>query len=377
MKDPVRKRIELWFRRLLIRMLGRIFKRTNTIRDNNDFNRCKILFIRQDRIGDVLISTPLFEILKNRYPGAILDVILSANNYFVLKNDPLIRKRWLYKKNIASVFILLGALRKEKYDFVIDLMDNPSTTSTILCLLTNAKWNIGIEKDNQFAYDIIVPMLSRSETHILDRILQLLIPFNIDPNKEKINVRYFTSVESDNFVDTFLKQNMLFTHPIIGVNISAGNKTRFWGVENFRALFNHLSAEYPEYKTLLLYQPSDIQRAEMIARSNSNIVLSPVTSTFDQFAAFIKRLSFLITPDTAAVHLASAFKVSTVVLYVQSDKTLRIWEPYGTDSECIVTNIDDLSLINAAQVQDAFRRLIRRSDKKPVSGLQEINHENS
>jgi len=66
MKDPVRKRIELWFRRLLIRMLGRIFKRTNTIRDNNDFNRCKILFIRQDRIGDVLISTPLFEILKNR-----------------------------------------------------------------------------------------------------------------------------------------------------------------------------------------------------------------------------------------------------------------------------------------------------------------------
>ncbi len=377
MKDPIRKRIELWFRRLLIRMLGRIFKRTNKLQGNIDFNKCKILFIRQDRIGDVLISTPLFEILKNRYPGAVLDVILSANNYFVLENDPLIRKRWMYKKNIVSLFFLLGALRKEKYDFVIDLMDNPSTTSTILCLLTNAKWNIGIKKDNQFAYDIVVPMLSRSETHIMDRISQLLIPFNIDPNKEKINVRYFTSVESDNIADTFLKQNMLFSHPIIGVNISAGNKTRFWGVGNFKAFLNHLSIEYPGYKLLLLYQPSDRHQAEIIAGSNSSIVLSPVTSSFDQFAAFIKRLSFLITPDTAAVHLASAFRVATVVLYVQSDKTLRIWEPYGTDYECIVTNIDDLSMINAVQVQNAFRRLISRSNKEQVSGVQEFKDENS
>jgi ADP-heptose:LPS heptosyltransferase len=364
MNDPILKRIELWFRRLLMRILGIFFRRNHKLKNNINFNTSKILFIRQDRIGDVLISTPLFDVIKKHYPGAVLDVLLSENNYFVLENDPLIHKRWMYRKNLLSLYHLIKALRNEEYDFVIDLMDNPSTTSTVLCLLINAEWNIGIEKNNQFAYDIAVPMLSRSDTHIIDRISQLLVPFNIDLSAEILTVRYSTSSESDKFVDNYFKQNGLFSNPVIGVNISAGNKTRFWGIENFKIFLNHLSCKYQGYKLLLLYQPTDKHLAEIIAGSNKSAAISPVTSSFDQFAAFVKRLSFLITPDTAAVHLASAFKVGTVVLYVQSNKSLRIWEPYGTDCECVVTNVDDLSRIPVIQVQDAFRRLVQRSSNK-------------
>jgi len=371
MNDPIPKRIELRLRRLLIRILGRFFRRNNTLQNNTDFNTCRFLFMRQDRIGDVLISTPLFDVLKKHYPCAILDVLLSEKNYFVLENDPLIRRRWMYRKNLVNLFFLIKALRNEKYDFVIDLTDNPSTTSTILNLLIKAKWNIGIEKDNKFAYDIVVPMLSRSETHVINRISQLLNPFLIDPRAEKLIVKYYTSSESEKFVESYLSQNSIFSNPIIGVNISAGNKTRFWGIENFQIFLNHLSTEYPEYKLLLLYQPSDRQCAEMIAGSNKSVVLTPVTSSFDKFAAFVKRLSFLVTPDTAAVHLASAFKVGTVVLYVQSNKALRIWEPYGTDYECIVTDVDDLSMIPVKQVQDAFGKLISRSKKKAEEDVQE------
>jgi ADP-heptose:LPS heptosyltransferase len=364
MNDPIRKRIELWFRHLLMRILGIFFRRNNKLQNNIDFNICKILFIRQDRIGDVLISTPLFDVIKKHYPDAVLDVLLSENNYFVLENDPLIHKRWMYSKKFKSLCRLIKTLRNERYDFVIDLMDNPSATSTVLCLLINAKWNIGIQKSNQFVYDIAVPMLSRSETHIIDRISQLLIPFRIDPSAEKLTVRYSTSTESEKYADNYFKQNGIFPNPIIGVNISAGNKTRFWGIENFKNLLNHLSNEYQGYKLLLLYQPSDKKLAEIIANSDKSVAISPVTSSFDQFAAFVKRLLFLITPDTAAVHLASAFKIGTVVLYVQSNKSLRIWEPYGTDYESIVTNVDDLTRIPVKEVQDAFRKLVQRSNKK-------------
>ncbi len=369
MKDPISKRIELWFRRLMIQLLGRFFQRKNTLQSNIDFNTCKFLFMRQDRIGDVLISTPLFGVLKKHYPLAIVDVLLSESNHFVLEHNPLIRKRWMYRKNIGKIISLIRALRNESYDFIIDLMDNPSTTSTILCLFINAKWNVGVDKENRFVYDIIVPMLSRRETHIIDRIAQLLIPFHIDPRAEIFDVRYYTSFESEEFVDRFLRQNNMVSHPIIGVNISAGGNVRFWGVKNFKELLNHLRNMYPEYKLLLLYQPSDEQRAHLIAESNQSVILSPVTSSFDQFAAFVKRLSILVTPDTAAVHLASAFKVRTVVLYIQSNKALRIWEPYRTDYECIVTDVDDLSMIPVTQVQDALGRLIRRPHKKTEIGV--------
>jgi len=369
MKDPFQKRIELWFRRMLIQLLGGFFQRKNILQRNIDFNTCKFLFIRQDRIGDVLISTPLFGVLKKHYPHAILDVLLSESNHFVLKNDPLIHTRWLYKKKIRNIISLIRALRNERYDFVIDLMDNPSTTSTVICLLINAKWNVGIDKNNRYVYDVVVPMLSRRESHIIDRIAQLLTPFQIDPQTEKFSIRYSISSQSEEFADRFIRQNNMSSHPIIGVNISAGSDVRFWGVENFKGLLNHLSKMYPEYKSLLLYHPSDTQRAHMIAETNQNVVLSPETSSFDQFAAFVKRLTFLITPDTAAVHLASAFHVGTVVLYVQSDKSLRIWEPYGTDYECIITDVDDLSIIPIEQVQDALGRLIQRSHKKTEIGV--------
>jgi ADP-heptose:LPS heptosyltransferase len=93
----------------------------------------------------------------------------------------------------------------------------------------------------------------------------------------------------------------------------------------------------------------------------SHVALSPLTSTFDQFAALIKHISLLISPDTSAIHLASAFHIPSVVLYVQSDKALRIWEPYGSDYEVVVTDVDDLSTIPVPDVEQAFIKLAGRN----------------
>ena len=366
MRNSFLKRIEILLRRFLIVVLGFFIRRRNQPAKINDFNSSKILFIRQDRIGDVLISTPIFAAIKAHYPSAIVDVLLSENNHFVLMNDPLIRKRWIYQKKITKVISLVRSIREEKYDFAVDTMDNPSVTSSLLCLLSGARWNVGIAKDNNYVYDITVPMLSRREIHIVDRIAQLLTPFQIDPKAEKISIRYFTSPESDNFAEVCLSANQLCKRPLIGINISAGGRARFWGIENYRALLSFITEKYPKLCPILLYQPSDKEEANKIVEHNGNVILSPVTKTFDQFAAFIKRLSFLISPDTSAIHLASAFNIPSVVLYVQSDKTLRIWEPYGTDYEVVVTDVDDLSTIPVTNVQVALMRLIERYRIKTI-----------
>jgi len=360
MRDSFLKRIELLLRRFLIFVLGFFVRRQNQPSNTLDFNSSKILFIRQDRIGDVLISTPLFSAIKTHYPSAIIDILLSENNHFVLRNDPLIRKCWIYQKKIGKVIALVRSIRKEKYDFAVDMMDNPSVTSTILCLLFGARWNVGIAKDNNYVYDIRVPMLSRRDTHIIDRIAQLLTPFHIDPHAEKLSVRYFTSTDSDEFAERFLSAHQLGKQRLVGINISAGGAVRFWGVENYRTLLSFLREKYPRLFPILLYQPSDEEKALKIAGDVQNVIISPVTKTFDQFAAIIKRLTFLISPDTSAIHLASAFGIPSVVLYVQSDKSLRIWEPYGAEHEVVVTDVDNLSTIPVTDVEAAFTKLIER-----------------
>jgi ADP-heptose:LPS heptosyltransferase len=366
MRDSFLKRFEIHLRRFLICALGFFVSRRNRLSNTIDINSSKILFIRQDRIGDVLVSTPIFTSVKTHYPSAIVDVLLSENNHFVLMNDSLVRKRWIYQKKIGKVISLARSLRKEKYDFAVDMMDNPSVTSTFLCLLSGARWNVGIVKDNNYVYDIKVPMLSRSETHIVDRIAQLLIPFHIDPTAENLSIRYSTSPESDDFVEVFLSANQLTKHQLIGINISAGGEARFWGIKNYRALLSFMTEKYPDLYQILLYEPAYKEKATKIVEGNKNVILSPLTQTFDQFAAFIKRLSFLVSPDTSAVHLASAFNIPSVVLYVQSDKALRIWEPYGADYEVVVTDVDDLSTIPVTSVESALKKLIDRYRIKTI-----------
>lgn len=360
MSDTLLKKVEVLFRRFIIRILGLFVHRNNLLPEVVDYNSCKFLFIRQDRIGDVLISTPIFASIKKHYPNAILDVLLSPNNYFVLENDPLIYRRWVYHKSIGKIIYLIRSLRKEKYDYVVDMMDNPSATTTLFCLFAGARINVGIMKENSFVYDINVPMLSRRDTHIVDRIAQLLLAFKIDPNTEIFNVRYYTSIESDHFVDKFLTENKLTHHNLVGINISAGGAARFWGIDNYNKLLCAITEKHPELYVIVLFKPSDIEKAKLIAGSNNTAVLSPATTTFDQFAALIKRVLLLISPDTSAIHLASAFGIPSVVLYVQSNKNLRIWEPYNAECETIVTEIDDLSSIPLDTVLSAFENMLKR-----------------
>ncbi len=364
MSDPFTKRIEIAFRRDLIRFLNFFCGRQKGKIQVSDLKNAKFLFIRQDMIGDVLVSTPLFALLKKKYPLAIIDVLLSPKNHFVLQNDPFIRKRWIYSKRIFSIIRLLRSIREEHYDFAVDLMDNPSATSTVLCLLSGAKETVGLEKENRYAYSIVVKLLSRKESHIIERIAQLLTPFDIHPRREDLSVRYLPSEQSRVKADLFIKENFMEDKKIVGINISAGGEVRFWGVNHYKHLTLYLHNFYPQLEIVVLYKPEHRKIALEIAAftlPHSFVKLSPITNSFDEFAALIEKTSLLITPDTSAVHLASAFHIPAVVLYVQSNKELRIWEPFHTEYEAIVTNVDDLGTISEKEVENAVDHIIRKT----------------
>ena len=365
----VLKKFELAFRGFLMRILGGlVHRRRIPVPENLDFNRSKVLFIRQDRIGDVLVSTPLFSSLKRKYPGMRIDVLLSRNNFFVLDRDTTVSKRWVYTKELLSTIRVLRGIRAEHYDFVVDLMDNPSATSTVAMLLSGGKWNVGLEKENAFAYDIVVPMLSRRESHIVDRLAKLLEAFGMKANSGDLRIRYSVSEEAERTVDQFLANREKHL-PIVGVNISAGNDARFWGIDNYRNLLGLLMQHRPNVQVLVLSKPSDRSRAKEIIAEHSKVMMAPETS-FDEFAAFISRVQLLLTPDTSAVHIAAAFGIPSVILYVQSDSNLRIWEPFNTDCEAIIAKVDDLSTITVQDVFDAFIRLQARLIPQNISRTQ-------
>ena len=72
-----------------------------------------VLILRYDRIGDMIVSTPIFRELKIAYPNISISVLASKENKDVIKNNPYIDKVYInYKNNIFNDLPVLLKLRK-------------------------------------------------------------------------------------------------------------------------------------------------------------------------------------------------------------------------------------------------------------------------
>ena len=98
-----------------------------------------ILFLRQDRLGDAIISTPVLCELYKKYPKAHFIILLGENNQGIADLLPIPCEVFIYKKKPLEDLSMLQKLRKRRVDVLIDLIDNPSSTSSILTAAISAR----------------------------------------------------------------------------------------------------------------------------------------------------------------------------------------------------------------------------------------------
>jgi len=366
----VTKSAEHRLRRAVIAGLSRLVRRSSPPPQPSDLSKARVLLIRQDRIGDVLVSTPLINELKRRRPDVTLDILVSTNNQVAVDGIPSIRKRWVYRKSLFPIIALLRGIRRERYDVVMDLMDNPSATSTVLCLFSGARWTIGIAKENEYVYDVKVPLLSRRDVHIVRRIAELLRPFGIVPSESDLRLSYQTGSDADARAWEILRAAGCDGKRTLCVNISAGSPNRYWGTDRYAEFLQACESAFPAYAIAIVCSPIDRPTAEALCASAHRTILLPPTDRFRDFAALLKHMACIVTPDTAVVHLAAAFGVPSVVMYIQTDPDLRVWEPYGSPHRSLVSREDSLHSILPEDVLQAVRELLtagqRRSTRRPV-----------
>lgn len=80
----------------------------------------KLLFIRNDKIGDAVVTLPVLRDLKLNYPEIEIHILCSEVNYFTLENAEFIDKAVIQDKNKWDEQI--KALQAENYDALIDLV---------------------------------------------------------------------------------------------------------------------------------------------------------------------------------------------------------------------------------------------------------------
>ncbi len=340
------KRIEILLRHLLLRLL--LIFRWNANRNDSPVitKDSRILFIRLNRIGDALVTTPLLKEIKEQI-GCKVFLLAGNQNYFIFENAKLADEIIVYRKNVHGIRSLIKMINTLQLDAIVDLHDDISTTVSYLIAFSKCKYKFGLRKGNFKLYTHTVPKIDPSKFHVVDRVLEFKKLFGLNVNSGELNIVYEPKVESVRSVSDYLKNHFAAKKFLVGINISAGSDARFWGASKFSRIIESLKLY--DVNLILLCSEKDLESAAQIASAGIPIFYRP---TFDEFCAMLPFLNFLITPDTSIIHVASAFKLPMFGLYVHFQTSDKIWTPYKSEFDCVVTEEPTLKNISVEEVEN-------------------------
>jgi ADP-heptose:LPS heptosyltransferase len=314
----------------------------------------RILLVRPERIGDVLIAVPVIRAVRQRYPEARIDLLLSTANAGVrFAVSPWVDRILIYEKQVGPTIALVRTLRRARYDLMVDLVNEPSVTSRFIAKWSGARRVLGMLHEQPGLLTHAVPLLDRRRVHIVERTAQLLLAFGADPAAASLALEYRLSDADRRRAEDLLAPS---ERPLrLGVNVSGRGPAKYWGRANFVEAIRAVQALDPRFSVTVCGASEYGEEIDAIAGETGADTVSPLDS-FHEFASVINACDLLLTPDTSVVHLAAAWRIPLVGLYRADPRTIP-WLPYGTPYRAIIHE-GPLSEIPLEPVVQAMTALI-------------------
>jgi ADP-heptose:LPS heptosyltransferase len=318
----------------------------------------RVLFLRHDRIGDMIVSTGVLRAIAEAFPATVkLDVLASRINAPVLKNEKYIHEVVVFDKKKTSGYLrAFRELRRRKYDAVIDCMvDAPSTTTLLLMLASGARYRIGVRRGNDFAYTLAVPPRETAD-HIIDKLGALVSAFGLQPTSLDLRPRVRLTVDELEHGEQAWRgdsEHAPRQGPRLLVNISAGRSHHYWPDERFVQVIQAVRAKVPNVEIAVVSSPSDRGRAAAIAAEGGARLVED--EGIRDAMSIVARCDIVFTPDTSISHACSAFDKPAVVLHPRG--FAKIWGPYETEGRAIESSTENVIDITA---DEAARALLSR-----------------
>lgn len=351
------KSLERRWKKLWVRLLTGLM-RSPKARPDWGSRPHKLLFLRHDRLGDMIVSTHVMRVIAESHPGMTLDVLASPANAAGIEGAPYVHKVIRFDRRDPGNYLkTAAALRAERYDAVIDCMVTaPSVTTLLLMLASNAPYRVGISgRGNDAAINVAVPPAGGMQYMPIE-LGALAAAFGIDP--ESVDWRpelYVSPPGLDEAAERWRSTGKAHGRRAL-VNVSAGTAIRQWQVEKYAAVIAHIRKRWPDASVLITGAPDDQARVNEVARLSSSTP-APTPKLADVFA-LVATADFVFTPDTSIAHAASAFGPLTVVMHRKHEPAR--WGLYPGVGEDIEHEDATLLTLEVPPVLAAIDRVLAR-----------------
>ncbi|NPV10299.1 MAG: glycosyltransferase family 9 protein [Ignavibacteria bacterium] len=288
----------------------------------------RFLICRIDRIGDVVLSTPLPREIKKKYPDSFVAVLVRKYTRDIYLNNPFVDELLIYneEKTWKAFFGNLRMIRSFKFNYAFMLL--PDERLNYILFLAGIKTRIGVGH-KLFQFLTFTKYVDRKKyiplRHEADYCLDMLRKIGIDP--ESIEPEIYLTDEEKKIASSFKNFYTPNGEKLIGVNTTSGNSSPNLSLNEYKKLIQKLSkAENFRVIVTDLNPPDEIQNIE-------NVFYPMTNNTLRESIIKFSALDVLISSSTGPMHICAALKVPTISLFCPLPAcSPKLWGPLGNKS---------------------------------------------
>jgi len=309
--------------------------------------------------GDTIVTTPLLQALRSIAPAAAITVVGTGPGVQLLVHD----------ERVSRVIDMRLASREERrdlfgrrFDVLFSTKDHPSFTNLRLVRRIKASYRIGFNHPGHHGF--FDHLVDRPEQMpVWEKTAGLVMPLVADSNSTEGLGPYMPDGPISPEVSEFVAEQMAFRR-VIAVNISASKAEKRWPIDRWEDLLSGVVDPI-----VVLAAPEHVADRLLLESRLPGVIPSPGTTSLFDVGHIVKHAGFLVTTDTAAVHIASCFNTPVLALY-RNPRDLAKFPPLSRVNQVLLAFDDNLASISVEKVREGLDYFDRTL---PVS-TSESNH---
>lgn len=344
----------------------------------------RVLVLRLERIGDLLMTLPALADLRALVPAAEIDLVVGSWNADLARAiDPVTRVQpldadWLAREShgvtLPSLIRTARDWRHTHYDLAINF--EPDIRSNLMMRASGAAWTAGYRSGGGGdLLDVAIDYDQRA--HTTDNARRLVSTVFQSPVPDEVSPTLVVPSESQRNAARVLAGA---DGPLIGIHASGGRAIKQWPPERFSEVGRRL-VESIGASIVLTGAAGDRDLVETVKAGLPPAQVVDIAGHVDllTLGGILERLDLLITGDTGPMHLAVAVGTPVVAVFGPSDparyaprgpydRVVRVDLPCSPcnrirlpPERCVGHTPDCLALIGPERVVEAARAVLAES----------------
>ena len=281
-----------------------------------------ILVIKLTSLGDVLHAAGHIRTLKESFPNAKITVLTADTSYDIFRYNKHVDRVLLFEKDrakrewmshptwfLSHILSLIKEIRTVHYDLAFDLQGRFKSVIFLYAAKASQKFVKGRWPFLRF--------FRKPEIHAIEEMDYVLRKAGIPVTNSEMEI--FTSSHEEMAIQTLLARINPTRKRMMVVSPFTRWKTKNWGVEKFKALLDDFPIDMLVIFTGARERKNDIDRLMSVIHYHSMVNLAGEL-TLLEFAELMKYVQLVLTGDSFAMHLASAFHTPLIALFGPTDE---------------------------------------------------------